>query len=303
MGFLRLFSRQKPKIKVASSKKDGFSGWVKCTGCSEMIHSSELQENLNCCSKCGFHYRLTADQRLELMADEDSFDELWGNMPPSDPLEFSDSKTYPERIKQAQEKTGAVEGALVGTCTIGGVKTALGIMDFAFMGGSMGSVVGEKLTLLIEYAVKKKLPVVIVSASGGARMQESIFSLMQMAKTSAALTKLAEAGLPYISILTNPTMGGATASFSSLGDIILAEPKALIGFAGPRVVEQTTREKLPEGAQTSEFLLERGMVDAIVPRTDLKEKLTFFLKFLLENDRASVQSKSKREKPPLVLSQ
>jgi len=291
MNFLRLFARHQPKIKVKSTKKDGFSGWVKCTSCEEMIHANELQDNHNCCPKCDYHYRLSAIQRVELLADEDSFEELFAELEPTNPLNFVDSEDYEDRLKKAKKKTGRNEAVLVGTCTIEKIPVAMGILDFGFMGGSMGSVVGERLTLLIEHAIKHKLPVILISSSGGARMQESIFSLMQMAKTSAALAKLSEARLPYISVLANPTTGGITASFASLGDLIIAEPDALIGFAGPRVVEQTIGQKLPDSAQKSEFLLEKGMLDCIVRRVELKEKLAFFLNFLSDNKKPLVSKK------------
>jgi|JI9StandDraft_1071089.scaffolds.fasta_scaffold09084_6 acetyl-CoA carboxylase carboxyl transferase subunit beta len=279
MGFLRLFHKG-PKIKVLTSKKDGFSGWLKCSGCGEMIHADELQERLNCCPKCNFHYRQTLTQRIKLLTDEGTFQEKFSNIKSLDPLEFVDQEKYKDRLLEAQKKTGRDEAIAVGTATIGGIEVAIGFLDFSFMGGSMGSVVGERLTSLIELAEKEELPLIVVSASGGARMQESILSLMQMAKTSAALAKLHEKGLVYISILTNPTTGGVTASFASLGDIILAEPGALIGFAGPRVVQQTTGQKLPEGAQKSEFLEKKGMVDQVVSRDKLKSSVVFFLSFL-----------------------
>lgn len=283
MGFLRLFTRHKPKIKVQSTKKDGFSGWVKCTHCTEMVHTNEMQENANCCPKCNYHYRFSAAQRIELLADTNTFEELFTSLSPTDALDFIDQEPYEERIKKAQEKTGRTEGIYAGTCLVNGLKITLGVMDFSFMGGSMGSVVGEKITRLIEHAIAHKLPVVLVCASGGARMQESCLSLMQMAKTSAALRVLHENGLPYIAILTNPTTGGVTASFAALGDIILAEPDALIGFTGPRVIEQTLKQKLPPSAQKSEFLLEKGMIDCIVTRQEMKQKLHFFLEFLSNN--------------------
>jgi acetyl-CoA carboxylase carboxyl transferase subunit beta len=302
MGFLRLFTKQKPKIKVESTKKDGFSGWIKCSQCAEMVHSKEMQENYNCCAKCGYHYRFSADQRIDLLADEDSFTEFFTELQPMDPLDFVDSETYKERLTRAQEKTRRTEGVYVGSCTVEGKKIALAVMDFNFMGGSMGSVVGEKITRLIEYAIDQAIPVVIVSSSGGARMQESSLSLMQMAKTSAALGKLRECSLPYISILTNPTLGGVTASFASLGDIIMAEPDALIGFAGPRVVEQTIRHKLPPTAQKSEFLLDKGMIDCVVPRAELKKKLYFFLEFLYPSPVSSAPSSEemKQEEYPTL---
>ena len=284
-----LFSRSKPKIKVETTKKDGFSGWVKCSGCGEMVHAKELQNNLNCCPKCNYHYQFSIEARLKLLCDEDSFEEKFTHLKPTDPLNFVDSETYLKRLEKAYEKSSSSEAIVTGEAKISGKKVALGVMDFSFMGGSMGSVVGEKITRLIELAIAKNLPLVIVTASGGARMQESILSLMQMAKTSAALTKLSEKGLPYIAVLTNPTTGGVTASFASLGDIILAEPNALIAFAGPRVVEQTIGEKLPEGAQKSEFLLEKGMIDAIVKRAELKDKIAYFISFLMN-------SKHKKEK-------
>ena len=280
-----LFSRQKPKIKIQTSKKDGFSGWIKCTHCSDMIHASEMQQNLHCCPKCNYHYRLSGTQRMHLLADSGTFEELFSQFKAIDPLEFVDTEEYKKRVTSAQSNSGRDEAALVGHCLINGQKVALGIMDFSFMAGSMGSVVGERLTSIIEYGLENNLPVVIVSSSGGARMQESVLSLMQMAKTSAALAKLHEKKLPYISVLTNPTSGGVTASFAALGDIIIAEPDALICFAGPRVVEQVIKQKLPPGAQKSEFVLEKGMIDCIVNRHDLKDKLSTFLGFLLGNQR------------------
>ncbi|SCA64273.1 Acetyl-coenzyme A carboxylase carboxyl transferase subunit beta [Chlamydiales bacterium SCGC AG-110-P3] len=282
---MALFSRDKPKIKIQTTKRDGFSGWLKCTHCTELIHTNELENNFNCCPKCDYHYRLSVDDRITLLADQDTFEPLFQDLAPRDILEFIDSEPYSERLKKAQEKTGNKDAVVVGICTIGGHPAALGVMDFTFMGGSMGSVVGESLTRIIEHAIENGLPLVIVSCSGGARMQESIYSLMQMAKTSAALGKLSEAGLPYISILTNPTTGGVTASFASLGDIIIAEPKALICFAGPRVIEQTIGEKLPPGSQKAEFLLQHGMIDCIVSRPELREQVERTLYFLTGNTR------------------
>ena len=282
---MRLFTRDKPKIKVESSKADGFSGWLKCTHCHEMIHTNELTENRNCCPKCNYHYRLSARERIEMLVDEGTFEELYDELRPVDMLKFKDTEAYPDRIERATKKSGTSEGVFVGTCTLDGHRIALGVLNFGYMAGSMGSVVGERLTLIIELALEQKIPLVLVSASGGARMQESILSLMQMAKTSAALAKLHESGIPYISVLTNPTSGGVTASFASLGDIIIAEPEALICFAGPRVVEQVIRQKLPEGAQKSEFLLKHGMIDAIVKRSEMRQKLAQFLDFLTGNER------------------
>jgi acetyl-CoA carboxylase carboxyl transferase subunit beta len=300
---MRFFSRDKPKIKIQTSKSDGYSGWLKCPHCKELIHTNELERNRNCCSKCDYHYRLSASQRLDLIADTSSFKELFDNITTADPLNFTDSEPYVSRIAAAKKKSGIEEAAIVGTCTIEGKNTAIGIMDFSFMGGSMGSVVGERLTCIIEYATEMRLPLVIVASSGGARMQESTLSLMQMAKTSAALAKLGEARLPYISILTNPTTGGVTASFASLGDIIMAEPDALICFAGPRVIEQTIGQQLPPGAQRSEFLLKHGMIDCIVNRHDMKAKLAEFLDFFSGNEevcdstRVGTMKKGKMGKP------
>jgi len=289
---MRLFSRDKPKIKVQTSKKDGYSGWLKCSECHDLIHVNELEQNLNCCPKCDHHYRISVQERLNLLVDEGTFQELFGDILPIDSLKFTDSEPYVERLKKAQEKSKRNEAVCVGTCKVNGQGIALGIMDFKFMGGSMGSVVGERLTLLIEYALHTHLPLVVVAASGGARMQESIFSLMQMAKTSAALAKLHERKIPYISLLTNPTSGGVTASFASLGDIIIAEPGALICFAGPRVIEQTIGGKLPEGAQKSEFLLQHGMIDCIVRRHELKKKLSQMLHYMTGNERDSGDKKT-----------
>ncbi len=281
---MALFSWNRPKIKI-QSKRDGYSGWIKCPECTEMIHVNEVEKNLQCCTKCGYHYRLSALQRVEMLADEGSFEEKFTEFKAVDPLTFVDEQPYTKRLEKAKKTTGRDEAVAVGTCKINGRPTALGVLDFGFMAGSMGSVVGERLTSLVELAIRRRMPVVIVSASGGARMQESVLSLMQMAKTSAALAKLHEAGLPFISVLTNPTLGGVTASFASLGDVIIAEPDALIGFAGPRIVEQTIGQKLPPKAQKSEFLLEKGMIDCILNRHQLKDKLSFFLSFLMDNER------------------
>ena len=288
-----LFSRSKPKIKVETTKRDSYSGWIKCSNCLDMIHANELKDNLNCCPKCDYHYRLSATQRMDLILDENSFTPMFTDIKPKDTLKFVDTQKYSKRLKAAQEKSKNDEAIIVGIGKINDQKIAIGILDFSFMAGSMGSVVGEKITLLIEYATEKKLPLVIVSASGGARMQESILSLMQMAKTSAALTRLHAANLLYLSVLTNPTTGGVTASFASLGDIIIAEPKALIAFAGPRVVEQTINQKLPDGAQKSEFLLANGMIDLIVKRRELKKKISFFIDFFMNNPKDVSNGKQK----------
>lgn len=285
---MRLFSRDKPKIKVESTKADGFSGWLKCPHCQEMIHTKELLSSLNCCPKCDYHYRLSAKERIASLVDGGSFVEMFDAVRPLDPLNFFDTESYPDRLKKAQSKADGTEGVIAGSCTIKSHPVALAALDFNFMAGSMGSVVGERLARLIEYAIEQKLPLIIISASGGARMQESILSLMQMAKTAAALARFHEAKLPFISVLTNPTSGGVTTSFASLGDVIIAEPDALICFAGPRVVEQVIRQKLPPGAQKSEFLLKHGMIDCISKRRDLKGKLVQFLDFFTGNAREFV---------------
>ncbi|MGA8163745.1 MAG: acetyl-CoA carboxylase, carboxyltransferase subunit beta [Waddliaceae bacterium] len=292
---MRFFSRDKPKIKIETTKRDGYSGWLKCTHCNELIHTNELEQNRNCCPKCDYHYRLSADERVDSLTDPGTFKKMFEEIQPLDPLNFVDSAPYSQRLAQAKEKSGHDEAVMVGTCRINERQAALGVLDFNFMGGSMGSVVGERLTCLIEYATEKRLPLIIVSSSGGARMQESTFSLMQMAKTAAALAKFNEAGPPYISILTNPTSGGVTASFASLGDIIIAEPNALICFAGPRVIEQTIGHRLPPGAQKSEFLLNHGMIDCIVKRHELKNRLVSLLDFMTEENGSHPLEKEKIE--------
>ena len=254
--------------------------WSKCAGCGEIQAESELQSNLGVCPHCDHHHPLSAHQRLDLLLDSGSFEELGQDLVPQDPLEFKDSKKYKDRLKAARKKTGFNDAIITGVGRIEGVRVALGVMAFEFMGGSMGAVVGERITLMLEQALEQQCPVIISSASGGARMQEGILSLMQMAKTSAALWRVKDAGLPYISILHHPTTGGVAASFSMLGDLIIAEPGALIGFAGPRVIEQTIRQKLPTGFQRSEFLLEHGMIDMIVSRKELCETVSRLLRFL-----------------------
>ena len=279
-----LFSKRKP-IKIQKTKKDTFSGWLKCTNCAELIHNNELEQSLNCCPKCDYHYRLGAIARIDSLADAGTFREMFGNITSSDPLNFIDDEPYLKRLEDARKKSNINEAVMTGTCSLNNYPIALGVLDFNFMGGSMGSAMGEKITLLIEFATHYQLPLVIISASGGARMQESILSLMQMAKTSAALAKHEEKKLPYISVLTNPTTGGVTASFATLGDIIIAEPDALIGFAGPRVVEQTIRQKLPPGAQRSNFVLEHGFIDCIVKRQNLKNKISQYIDFFISEDK------------------
>jgi acetyl-CoA carboxylase carboxyl transferase subunit beta len=250
--------------------------WVKCDDCGEMIYRKQWESLYKVCPKCGYHFRIGARERIEYLLDKGSFKERDKDLRPSDPLSFKDSIPYPERLKKASSTTGLTEAVITGEGKIEGEKVGIGVMDFGFMGGSMGSVVGEKITRLIEWAEKKGLPLIIVSSSGGARMQEGILSLMQMVKTSSALARFSKL---YISILTHPTTGGVTASFASLGDIIIAEPKSLIGFAGPRVIEKTIKQTLPEGFQQAEFLLEHGFVDMVVPRKRMKEVVAKLLKF------------------------
>ena len=274
------FLRSKaPKPSVEGSERFQMPEdvWTKCPECSAILYTKDLRRSYGVCSKCNYHFRLNAKQRIPLLTDRHSFVEIDATLKATDPLNFRDTKKYRDRLKNAERVSGGNEAVVTGRGRILGIPIMLGVFDFTFLGGSMGSVVGEKLTRMIETAIKEKLPVAIVSASGGARMQEGIFSLMQMAKVSSALAKLAREKLPYLSILTDPTTGGVAASFAMQGDIIIAEPKALIGFAGPRVIEQTIRQKLPEGFQRSEFLLEHGMVDRIVQRSIMKEEVARIL--------------------------
>ena len=253
--------------------------WVQCSRCQQLIYRREFENNLSTCPKCSHHARLSARERIATLADEGSWAEENAGLLPGDPLEFvSLGQPYPDKVAETQEKTGIEEAVLTGTASVEGVPIRLAVCDFAFLGASMGSVVGEKITRAAERSTDDGRPLVLVSASGGARMHEGIYSLMQMAKTSAALARLGRAGVPCISILTDPTTGGVTASFASLGDVILAEPGALVGFAGPRVIEQTTRQKLPPDAQRSEFLLKHGMIDAIVHRRELRSTLARVLR-------------------------
>jgi acetyl-CoA carboxylase carboxyl transferase subunit beta len=256
--------------------------WIKCESCKEIIYRAEVDRAGRVCPKCHYPFRISARERIALLADAGSFEERDSGLTTLDPLSFKDTKRYRERVRAAVEKTGLSEAVVCGLARLGGLPAVLCAFEFGFLGGSMGSVVGEKLARAIELAIAKHLPVIIVSASGGARMQEGILSLMQMAKTAAALERLAAAGLPYISVLTDPTTGGVTASFAMLGDVILTEPRALIGFAGPRVIAETIRQPLPEGFQRSEFLLEHGQVDAIVERRELKETLHRLLAFFAD---------------------
>ena len=264
------------KVSQDTEESDGL--WVKCSECSQVAYRKDLISNFNVCSNCSHHNRINSDERINIIADKDSFKEFDGLLSPTDPLKFKDRRSYSDRIKESQQGTGLRDGVITGLCSINSMPLALAVMDFRFMGGSMGSVVGEKITRIIEKATIEKYPILIVCASGGARMQEGMLSLMQMAKISGALKKHRAQNLLYMPLLTHPTTGGVTASFAMLGDLILAEPKALIGFAGRRVIEQTLREKLPDNFQTAEYLLEHGFVDLIVDRKELKSTLTKILK-------------------------
>ncbi len=252
----------------------------KCDACQAMLDSQQVVETLRCCPACGHHFTMPTEERIHLVLDPGSFQELDRGVEPVDALRFHDTRSYADRLRSMRKATGQPDAFRGGFGEIDGLKTAIGFFVFEFMGGSMGSVVGEKITRLFERALQQRIPAIILSASGGARMQEGILSLMQMAKTTAALSRLRQAGVPYISVLLNPTTGGVAASFAMLGDVIIAEPKAMIGFAGPRVIEQTIRQKLPAGFQRSEFLLDHGMIDVIVARAELKAHLAQLIRFL-----------------------
>ena len=254
--------------------------WIKCNSCNEIIYRKVIERNFQVCPKCNYHFQIPARRRIDCVADPGTFIEYDANLISGDPLEFKDLKRYPHRIKESQETTGQKDAVICGEGEIERQPAMIGIFEFNFMGGSLGSVVGEKITRLIERGIEKRIGVVIFCASGGARMQEGILSLMQMAKTSAALARLNEARIPYISVLTDPTTGGVSASIGMLGDVIIAEPKAMIGFAGPRVIKDTIRAELPEGFQRAEFLLEHGMADLIVERKDLRHTLASLLEML-----------------------
>ncbi len=254
--------------------------FLKCDGCRETLYAKEVERNQRVCPRCGFHFRLLVDERLKLLFDDGAWQPLFGDVRPADPLRFRDTKRYRDRLRAYASSAGRPDAIVAGEGKIEGLRAIVAALDYAFMGGSMGSVVGEVLTRAAERARDEKIPLVVVTASGGARMQEGILSLMQMAKVSAALGRLAGARIPYVTILTDPTTGGVTASFAMLGDVTFAEPKALIGFAGPRVIEQTIRQTLPEGFQRSEFLLDHGFIDVVVPRKELKAALANVLRLL-----------------------
>jgi acetyl-CoA carboxylase carboxyl transferase subunit beta len=283
-------SKMKPEV-AAKTKRSVPSGvFQKCDECGETVPSGQVKEAMWCCPKCGHHFVMPTEERIKITVDDGSFVELDRTIQPEDPLQFRDSKRYSDRLRSAQKQVGTADAFREGRATIGGLPVSIGFFVFEFMGGSMGSVVGEKITRLFERALAERVPAIILNASGGARMQEGILSLMQMAKTTAALARLKEAGLPYISVLLHPTTGGVAASFAMLGDVIIAEPKALIGFAGPRVIEQTIRQKLPAGFQRSEFLLQHGMVDSIVKRQDMREMLGRLVGLLGPQQRAAARA-------------
>ena len=269
-----------PSAESRKRSKSVEGMWLKCNHCREIVYRKEVDRNNKVCPKCEYHFPISVQERIALLMDFGTFKEWDADIEPQDPLEFSDTRSYRERIKAQQGKTGRKDAILIGEGEVNGHRTVLGVFDFGFMGGSMGSVVGEKICRAADRALSSRLPLVLVTTSGGARMQEGILSLMQMAKTSAAVAQLGEARVPFISILADPTFGGVTASVAMLGDVIMAEPKALIGFAGPRVIEQTIKQQLPDSFQRSEFLLQHGMIDMIVERKRLKETLSMLLSHL-----------------------
>ncbi len=289
MDLKNLFSKISfdSKDKEQPSKKDAPSHWIKCPECASLMFFKEVENQNNICPKCNFHMRIGAKRRIEILSDTDSFVEYDEDIKPIDPLKFVDKKSYKKRVDEATKKTGRSSAVVSGECTINNVPAQIVVFDFAFMGGSLGSVEGEKIVRAVNRAMEKRQGLIIVSASGGARMQESTFSLMQMAKTSAALKKMDQAKLPFISVLTDPTMGGVSASFAFLGDIIMAEPGALVGFAGQRVIKQTIGTDLPEGFQRAEFLLEKGSIDMVVSRNDMKQTLADLLSMFYKSTNVS----------------
>jgi len=285
------FKRKKETLQAVDRKEMPDGLWVKCSECGEIIYKKELDKKLYVCPKCDHHFRIGSNDYLKILIDKNTFKEFNENIASTDPLKFKDSKKYSDRYTIATQKTGLTEAVITGKGKIEGLSIIIAIMDFSFLGGSMGSVVGEKVSRAADIALKENLPFIIISASGGARMQEGVLSLMQMAKTSAKLALLAEAKIPYISILTHPTTGGTTASYAMLGDVQIAEPRALIGFAGPRVIKQTIGQDLPDGFQRSEFLLDHGFVDVIIHRHELKSRLASILRFFEHQNAESSKSK------------
>ena len=283
MWFKKDRAPKEPRERRASKVPEGL--WVKCDNCRQILYNKELARNFKICPKCGFHFRLSAPERLRMLFDDERYVELDGHLRSADPLKFRDSKKYRDRLRDAEENVGPSDAIVIGSGTLEQIPVLIGAMEFFFMAGSMGSVVGEKVTRAAERAIAERRPLILVSCSGGARMQEGILSLMQMGKISAALGRMAEHRIPYISVMTDPTTGGVTASYAMLGDLNVAEPNALIGFAGPRVIEQTIRQTLPEGFQRSEFLLEHGMLDFIVDRSEMKATLGRCLRMMWDTGR------------------
>jgi len=281
--------RRKPRIKEARKREVPDGLWLKCEGCGEIIYHKELERSLWPCPKCGYHFRITAGQYRNILVDPGSFVELLTGIESTDPLRFVDSRRYTERLEEARKKTSLSSAVLTGSARIEGRLAIMALLDFSFLGGSLGSAMGEKIARLTRMAIEQRVPLVTLSSSGGARMQEGILSLMQMAKTSAMLARLHDEGLLHVVIQTHPTTGGVTASFASLGDVIMAEPGALVGFAGPRVIQQTIKQELPEGFQRSEFLLEHGMVDMVVHRRELRKTLAKVLEFFSDESRAEAE--------------
>jgi len=281
MAWFRKEKKPKEAVEKQVAIPEGL--WVKCDDCKEIVYRKEVEANFNTCPKCSYHFRIGARDRFEILFDDNKYKEFAGDIRSGDPLGFRDTKRYSDRLKVYQQRVGQGDAVLCAEGKLDGIPVVICAMEYAFMGGSMGSVVGEKITIAVERAIEKKEPLIIVSASGGARMQEGILSLMQMAKISAALALLAQARLPFISVLTDPTTGGVTASYAMLGDLNIAEPKALIGFAGRRVIEQTIRQTLPDEFQTSEFLVEHGMVDLITSRAEMKPAIANFLQIFRGN--------------------
>lgn len=292
------FKKAKYSTLQPSVKRDRIPEglWTKCENCFELMLTPDFVENLRVCKHCNHHHRVSARERIALLADDGSFKEMFQNIQPTDALNFVDSKEYTSRLKAARKKSGYDEAVVCGTATLNGQPIALGVMAFDFIGGSMGSVVGERVTLLIEHAAENGLPLLLVTASGGARMQEGILSLMQMAKTSGALARLAAKRLPFISILTNPSTAGVMASYASLGDVIIAEPDALIGFAGPRVIESTIKQILPKGFQKSDFVQEHGFLDFVVTRSAMKDKLASLLFYMTgQRPKCAIEGRARGE--------
>ena len=269
---------KEPKLQKKVKIPEGL--WVKCDNCKEIVYKKEIDKNLKVCPKCDYHFRISAKERIGLLADAGSFAEFDADMCSGDPLNFKDSLAYPERLQANRNKSSLSEAVVSGEAAVNGFPVILTVMDFSFMGGSMGSVVGEKIARAAETALEKRVPLISIASSGGARMQEGIFSLMQMAKVSAAIGRLKDNGIPYISVLADPTFGGVAASFATIGDVIIAEPRSLIGFAGPRVIEQTMKQQLPDNFQRAEFLLEHGLIDMVVSREDMKKTLAKLIEFL-----------------------